>query len=97
MNDTDKRRMLTANDWSRGMPARLIEELLAIAVTRRLADGEALFAQGDPPEGLYCVTGGRIRMSAIAADGREILIGMFEPGTWFGEVSLVDNARPITR
>ena len=82
--------------WSRlwldaGDPA-LTERLAQHARTRRLADGEVLYAKGDPGTGLVGVKSGLIRNVRLTADGRELLFGLFGPGSWFGEISLFDTA-----
>lgn len=65
--------------------------LAAIGKRRTLADGELLYARGDPGGALYGVGSGFIRLAAQTQDGGEALLGLYPPGTWFGEVSLFDE------
>lgn len=65
--------------------------LAAIGRRRALADGELLYARGDPGSELYGVGAGFIRLAAQTQDGEEYLLGLYPPGTWFGEVSLFDQ------
>lgn len=85
--------------WSRlwsDAPAGLSEALLAHASARVLRDGEWLYAKGDRAAGLIGVRRGVIRNVNLAADGRELLFGLFPAGSWFGEISLFDDApRPL--
>lgn len=54
----------------------------------RLAKHQLLFAQGAVPNALYGVEHGLVRLSASGRNGREAVLGMLEPGQWFGEASL---------
>ena len=51
-----------------------------------------LFDCGSPPTAMFYVTRGLIRLSATAETGREAVLGLMEPGYWFGETSLFVNA-----
>ena len=82
---------LHASNWFGGLGKPLQEILIDMAIVRRLADGEVLFRRGDPPDGLYCVVEGGIRVRATTADGREALLAVLEPVNWFGEIGVFDN------
>ena len=82
---------LVANEWFRELPDEVVAALSARARPRRLVDGERLYARGDPPQGFYGVVSGRIRLTAVAPDGRELTVAIHEPGNWFGEVTLFDG------
>jgi len=73
------------------LPAEAAAQFAALASRRRLADGELLYARRDPAEALYGLIRGRIRLSNVAPDGREVLAALFEPGDWIGELSLFDG------
>lgn len=83
--------MATAGAWCQALPAALREALLAQAQLRRLAHGERLFARGDPPDGLYCVASGAMRITGTAESGKEALLAIAEPPQWFGEIALFDR------
>ena len=71
---------------------KLDEELDALlrqhARQRVLARGEALYGRGSPPDALFCVERGIIRLSVTSPAGREAVLGLVTPGQWFGEASL---------
>ncbi|WP_455282392.1 Crp/Fnr family transcriptional regulator [Cupriavidus necator] len=70
-----------------------LEKLLRThAIRRQLAKNEVLFTYGSSPDALFCVDKGLIRVSVTAANGREAVVSMLEPGQWFGEVSLFIDA-----
>ena len=73
------------------LPAETAAQFASLASRRRLAAGERLYSRGDPAEALYGLIRGRIRLSNVAEDGREVLVTLFEPGDWIGEVSLFDG------
>ena len=73
-------------------PGKLDEELDALlrrhARQRVLARGEALYGRGSPPDALFCVERGIIRLSVTSPAGREAVLGLVTAGHWFGEASL---------
>ena len=88
--------LLWSRLWLDDAPAQINAALANAARPRRLADGELLYARGDTATGLIGVRHGIIRNVHVAADGRELLFGLFTAGSWFGEISLFDDApRPL--
>ena len=85
------RERLHASSWFGTLEAPLQDALISIAAVRRLGAGEILFQRGDPPDGLYCVVEGTIRIGATSADGREALLAVLEPVNWFGEIGVFDR------
>ncbi|GCB05121.1 Crp/Fnr family transcriptional regulator [Ralstonia sp. SET104] len=85
------RERLHASSWFGTLEAPLQDALIGIAAVRRLGAGEILFLRGDPPDGLYCVVEGMIRIGATSADGREALLAVLEPVNWFGEIGVFDR------
>lgn len=73
------------------LPAETAAQFAALAGRRTLGDGELLYARGDAAQALYGLIRGRVRLSNVAADGREVLMTFFEPGDWIGELSLFDD------
>jgi CRP-like cAMP-binding protein len=61
----------------------------------RLGPGQLLFRQGDkvkPGAGaLYCLVKGRLKVSSLREDGKEAILAVLEPGSWFGEIALIDQ------
>ncbi|MBI0327503.1 Crp/Fnr family transcriptional regulator [Burkholderia plantarii] len=86
---------LDANPWFQTLPDALRARLLAGASVQTLAAGAMLFRRGDPPCGLYAVLSGALSIGAVDPDGREALLTVLEPTTWFGEISLFDG-QPCT-
>lgn len=89
--DADGLAAVRAGAWFAALPETLQQALLEDARPRRVAPGATLFARGDPFDGLYCILSGTMQIHATAATGKEALLGLLEPGTWFGEICLFDN------
>ena len=85
------RERLHASSWFGTLETPLQDALIGIAALRRLGAVEILFRRGDPPDGLYCVVEGTIRIGATSADGREALLAVLEPVNWFGEIGVFDR------
>ncbi len=75
----------------RGLSSAALDSVAELAVQRSFRGGEVVFSQGDPGDGLFAVITGKIRISAGAADGREIFLNIMEPGDTFGEIALLDG------
>ncbi|WP_394782180.1 Crp/Fnr family transcriptional regulator [Undibacterium sp.] len=82
---------LSANPWFGSLPLRERKIMLAGSELQRLRPGEMLFRQGDPPGNLHALVSGVMKMSTLSKDGKEAILVVLEPGTWFGEISLIDN------
>jgi CRP/FNR family transcriptional regulator, cyclic AMP receptor protein len=65
--------------------------------------GQLIFERGDPGRDIYLVTAGRVRISVLTADGRELSFGHPGSGEIFGEVAALDggprtpNATALTK
>lgn len=58
---------------------------------RTLKHQQQLFAKGAPPEGMFAVIRGHIRITSTTAGGREALLTLHRAGDWFGESSVFDG------
>jgi CRP/FNR family cyclic AMP-dependent transcriptional regulator len=55
-----------------------------------------IFDQGDPSQVVYLIKRGRVRISRVTADGKEVTVAMLAPGDIFGEDSLFGRATRTT-
>jgi CRP/FNR family cyclic AMP-dependent transcriptional regulator len=53
--------------------------------------GQSIFARGDTGRDIYLVTGGRVRLSVLTSEGRELSFAHAEPGHIFGEIAVLDG------
>ena len=91
MSSTGIRELLTTNSLFRDLADEVIDNIADLAVTRELAAGQILFSKGDPGDALYGVMSGRIRISAGAPSGKEVVLNTIEAGQVFGEIALLDG------
>jgi len=74
-----------------GLAAEELAGLAAHLHRRRYAKGQVVFVQGDPGTSLYVIEEGRVRISRVSPDGRELVLAVLGPGDFFGEMSLLDG------
>lgn len=53
--------------------------------------GQAIFARGDQGREIYFVTNGRVRLSVLTSEGRELSFAHAEAGQIFGEIAVLDG------
>lgn len=61
-------------------------------IIRNYKKGEILCEQGSPMDELLLITGGRVKVCSMAANGKTLLFCYNEPGTILGEVELMTHA-----
>jgi len=89
--DVDRRDLLKSLHLFSSLDGAAIDELLKLMMTKKLKAKEVLLRKGDEGRQLYCVLGGRLKVSAAGADGKEVVFGIMDPGEVFGEIALLDN------
>ncbi len=79
------------------LPEEELAELVASSVeVRRYGGGEALFREGDAPDGLYLLRRGSVMVSRTIA-GREVVLSYLSAGNYVGEMALLtDSPRSAT-
>ena len=68
-----------------------MRELLKHAHIRKFAANDVVFRKDDPGDGLYGVLAGRVVVTVESAEGKELILNMFGPGEFFGEIALLDG------
>ena len=53
--------------------------------------GQVIFSRGDPGKEIFVVTEGRVRISVLTVEGRELSFWHAEPGSVFGEIAALDG------
>ena len=66
-----------------------LNKLAAAASERRYAAGEKIVRQGDPGDEFFIVISGRVRTTVRREGSPTIDLGTFDPGFYFGEMSLL--------
>ena len=65
--------------------------LLAAGRIRSFRNQQRIYRLGDPPNGLYGLISGEVRLIGYPVVGRQLLVARLEPGGWFGELSTIDG------
>jgi len=52
---------------------------------------QVIFTRGDTGREIYLVVSGRVRISVLTAEGRELSFAHAEPGAIFGEIAMLDG------
>ena len=63
----------------------------ALARERTIDKGQLLFLPGDWSETVFFLSSGRIKISRLSESGKELIIEIMEPGSFFGETGVLDE------
>jgi CRP-like cAMP-binding protein len=83
--------LLKKTEFFDGMSDDALEVLCHSGRIKTVKKGEQLFAIGDQGDALYCVMSGRVVLSRVTSEGKEIALASMEKGSVFGELSLLDG------
>jgi CRP-like cAMP-binding protein len=75
------------------LESSVLENISSNKVMNHYRKGQTLYFQGNPSFGLYCINSGKIKISKIGTDGKEIIIRIAGPGDVLGHQNLysIDN------
>lgn len=90
MSQNSDRNLLAASKLFAGGSDGL-DKILARMRPVQLRSGQVVFSAGDPGDGLYVVLEGRVKLSTITADGRELSFAHAVAGDVFGEIATLDG------
>jgi CRP-like cAMP-binding protein len=82
---------LLASPFFQHMSAEELDEIIGFATERRISKGTTIFTKDDPGTSMMAVMAGRVRVSSISADGREVTLNVIGAGDIFGEIALLDG------
>ncbi len=82
----ERKRLLRSSFLFSDLPDEMLDRLTSLSTTRRLDRGELLFSRGDDGDALYAVIAGLIRIWISSEGGKELILGLMEPGDAFGEI-----------
>ena len=86
-----KRAALLASPLFAAMQPEELDEILKFALDRRVRRGQTIFQRGDEGSSLMAVLRGRVRISSVSGDGKELTLNVINPGEIFGEIALLDG------
>ena len=74
-----------------GLPEEELERFAELTRERAYPKGSVILFQDDPGDSLFVLRAGRVKVVLIGEDGREVILGVLEPGAHFGELALIDD------
>jgi len=72
-------------------PGTELDALVHIGVAKKYRRGAVLFREGEDASTVVVVRSGRVKISSLTSDGKEIVLAVREPGEVLGELSAVDG------
>src|SRR3954469_4273146 len=82
--------VLAQSGLFQGLSDEAVEPVVSRLEMLTLPRGRGVFNEGEPGDGLYIVTAGKIKLSRRAPDGRENVLAVMGPSDQFGELSVFD-------
>jgi len=76
-----------------GLNSAQLAKLAALGEERKVQAGEFLFKEGDVGAEMYIIETGRVRISKNVPGIGEEALAILEPGQYFGEMALIDDAK----
>ena len=70
---------------------RELQEIATVAKPRRYDKDEVVFHEDESGDVFCLIREGRVKITMISPEGKEIILSVIEPGEFFGEMSLLDN------
>ena len=67
------------------------KELRSLLTLKVVSAGTQLFHAGDSGDAMYLIESGRVRISIMDDDGREVTLAELAQGDFFGEMALIDG------
>lgn len=89
--ELDRPLRLEEFDLLAGMPASALEKLGLFVESRTVADGQAVFRQGDGGQDLFLLRRGCVRINLPLPDGSLYHLATFNRGATFGDMAFLDR------
>jgi len=72
-------------------PAEL-DELARVASQRQVEKDQVIFHEQDTGDVCFVIANGRVKVTIVSPEGKEIILSVLETGDFFGEMALFDNS-----
>ncbi len=67
------------------------DALARLTTRRRYPKDTVIFFENEEGDAMFMILAGRIKVTILGDDGREIILSVLAPGDFFGEMALLDN------
>lgn len=91
MDAAARRAALARSQLFQSLQPADLDAILSRAIVRRVSRGEMILHRGDTNAGMVVIVTGRVRISVISEDGKEVTLTVLGPGEVLGEMSLLDG------
>lgn len=85
------RPFLRNNTFLGGLPAEALDALIRRGHIKKYAKGDVVCRRHDPGDSLMLVLDGRLKITNVTADGREVVLNFLGPGDLNGEIAVLDG------
>lgn len=75
------------------VPLHHLREIARFARSESFAPGESIVRMGEPGSTLYVIRSGRVNVVREQPSGGSMILAMFGPGEFFGELSIFDGEK----
>jgi CRP/FNR family transcriptional regulator len=69
------------------------DDLRAFTRTYSLQTKQVIYSIGDPPDAIYLIESGQVKVVQLSAGGKEKIIGLYQKKDLFGEVCICEKAK----
>lgn len=73
----------------KNLAAEELKELEPYLIAETHGKKEAIFSEGDPPEWFYIVSSGKVKITKLSHEGKEIILEVISPHDIFGGVAVI--------
>jgi CRP/FNR family transcriptional regulator, cyclic AMP receptor protein len=87
----EKRQIFQRHFLFSKLSANEIDALISYARIERYPAGREIFAKGSPGQCLMAVLRGRVKISSLSDDGKEVVFTIVNAGDIFGEMAVLDG------
>lgn len=89
--DDQSRDVLRSRSVLARLPGEELEGLVSRGRRVRFAKGEALYRRGDAGDSMIVIVSGRVKISNVTDDAREVVLNFLGPGDLIGEMAALDG------
>jgi CRP/FNR family cyclic AMP-dependent transcriptional regulator len=68
-----------------------LDALVRVAIKKTFPKNTILINEGDQTDSLYVIYSGKVKAAIIDEQGKEVILSIFGPGEYFGEMAFIDG------
>jgi CRP-like cAMP-binding protein len=87
----DERELLRTVPIFSELDDKSIDELSRLTTRRCIEKDAVVFFENDPGDSFFMILSGRIKVTILGDDGREVILSILGSGDFFGELALLDD------